>query len=743
MIIRCKPFAFLISLLLLQYVSFSQKKEAVTDSIRHALNLDELVLSVSKWEQNKNEIPQKIVDINQKTIIRNNPQTSADMMSQTGAVFVQKSQLSGGSPMIRGFATNRVLMVIDGVRMNNAIYRSGNLQNIISIDPQTLQKAEVVFGPGAIIYGSDAIGGVMDFHTTEPLFSSAKKTMFKANIMTRYASVNHEKTIHGNVNVAGKKWAIFSAFTYSDFDDLKMGKRGGHESYLRKNYIQRIGGTDSILENKNLLVQKFSGYEQLNLLQKFKVTISEHLHFQYGFHFSQTSTAPRYDRLLQVRNNRLRFAEWNYGPMIWRMHHANLVHTKKNFMYDEARFTAAYQHYNESRIERSYRSNNRNIQSEKVAAFSINWDAFKTMGKSELFYGIEWVNNKVGSVGLKENISTGNRVPSLSRYPDGSLWSSAGLYISHKRNTGKKFTMLQGLRLSSNRLSANFDTSFIAFPYLAASIKDAALTANLGWVYRAKPGLQFNANFSTGYRMPNIDDIGKLFETSPGLVIVPNPNLKSEYAFNAELGVRYQRGNIGSIEINGFFTRLNNAIVRRPFKFNGADSINIGGGNNAVEALQNAAFANVYGIQTMFSIKLHQQFTLLNFANWIEGKETDDNKNVQVPLRHAPPFFGNTQLKYEKGKLSATAFIEYNAAVSYNKLAPSERAKFDIYAKDGNGNPYAPSWYTVNLRTAYQCNTKTVFTLSWENISNQQYRPYSSGIVASGSNLIISLRTGL
>lgn len=227
MTIRRKPIAFLISLLLLQSVSFSQKKEAVTDSIRHALNLDELVLSVSKWEQNKNEIPQKIIDINQKMIIRNNPQTSADMMSQTGAVFVQKSQLSGGSPMIRGFATNRVLMVVDGVRMNNAIYRSGNLQNILSIDPQTLQKAEVVFGPGAIIYGSDAIGGVMDFHTTEPLFSSTKKTMFNANIMTWYASVNHEKTIHGNVNVAGKRWAIFSAFTYSDFDDLKMGKRGG------------------------------------------------------------------------------------------------------------------------------------------------------------------------------------------------------------------------------------------------------------------------------------------------------------------------------------------------------------------------------------------------------------------------------------------------------------------------------------------------------------------------------------
>ena len=79
-----------------------------------------------------------------------NPQTTADLLGQIGSVFIQKSQMGGGSPMIRGFATNRVLMVADGVRMNNAIYRSGNNQNIISIDPFSLEDAEVIFGPGSI-----------------------------------------------------------------------------------------------------------------------------------------------------------------------------------------------------------------------------------------------------------------------------------------------------------------------------------------------------------------------------------------------------------------------------------------------------------------------------------------------------------------------------------------------------------------------------------------------------------------
>ena len=95
--------------------------------------MGEIIVSVNKWEQKLNEVPNKITKINKLDILRNNPQTAADLFAQTGTVFVQKSQLGGGSPMIRGFATNRVLLVVDGVRMNNAIYRSGNLQNIISM----------------------------------------------------------------------------------------------------------------------------------------------------------------------------------------------------------------------------------------------------------------------------------------------------------------------------------------------------------------------------------------------------------------------------------------------------------------------------------------------------------------------------------------------------------------------------------------------------------------------------------
>lgn len=226
--------------------------------------------------------------------------------------------------MIRGFATNRVLLVIDGVRMNNAIYRSGNLQNVISIDPLATQNAEVIFGPGSTIYGSDAIGGVMDFHSLPAKFKPADasgKPKVSGSALARYSTANSEQTYHADLGVGGKKISWMGSISYSSFDDLVMGVNGGQTSYLRPEYVQRINNKDSIVQNSNSRKQVFSGYDQTNIVQKLRYRPTEGLELQYSFFYGGTGTAPRYDRLIEYRNGALRYAEWNYGPMLWRMHH--------------------------------------------------------------------------------------------------------------------------------------------------------------------------------------------------------------------------------------------------------------------------------------------------------------------------------------------------------------------------------------------------------------------------------------
>ena len=243
--------------------------------------------------------------------------------------------------------------------------------------------------------------------------------------------------------------------------------------------------------------------------------------------------------------------------------------------------------------------------------------------------------------------------------------------------------------------------------------------------------------------MPNVDDVGKLFESIPGNLTVPNPNLTSEYAWNLEMGIVWKASDRLKVEFNVFHTWLNNAISLRPYQFDGKDSIAFNGVMSKVQALQNVSTATVWGVQTSLHYKISRDLFLQSFANWINGKETDDTKNEQVPLRHAPPFYGNTNLRYSRDKLFIEFSAAYNGEVSAIDLAPVEQAKTDIYAKDANGKPYCPAWYTLNLKTSYQLDPKTSITAGWENITNQRYRPYSSGIVAAGSNLIFSVRRAL
>lgn len=729
-----KKVLLLFAMLYAYYISTAQ-----TDSIDEK-TLGEVVISVSKWEQKLNEVPNKIVKVNKYDIIRNNPQTSADLLGQSGMVFIQKSQLGGGSPMIRGFATNRVLLVMDGVRMNNAIYRSGNLQNVISIDALSTETAEVIFGPGSLIYGSDAIGGVMDFHTLEAKLSKVKKPVAKGSMLARYSTANKEKTGHADINIGWKKWSLLSSFSYSSFDDLKMGIKGGQDNYLRPEYIDRINNIDSTVMNSNPRVQRFSGYNQLNFLQKLRFKPNQFWDLQYSFIHAKTGDAPRYDRLIQYQNGILRFAEWYYGPMLWNMHALNVLHSKKAGLYDDVKLVIAYQDYKESRIDRLKANNNRNKQTELVDAISTNLDATKEIGKGQLFYGLEYVHNKVGSLGESTNISTGAVSPMVTRYPDGSTWNTMGIYGSYKINLHPEVTVTTGFRYSYNTLDATFDTSFIKFPYLQAELRDGAITGNTGLVYRPTESWQLNGNISTGYRMPNVDDIGKLFESVPGNITVPNPELSSEYAWNFEVGIIKNIIKKFRFEINAFHTILNDAIVRRPTTFNGQDSILFNGVKSRVEALQNVAKATVTGLQISVQVFSTKGFSFQTHANWITGKETDNAKNEQVPLRHAPPFYGSTLLRYRSKKISAEIFAQYNSQVKNKDLAPSEQAKKEIYAKDAAGKPYSPGWYILNLKTSYQLIKNLLLTAGWENMTNQRYRPYSSAIVSAGGNFIISTR---
>ena len=702
--------------------------------------LDEVVMSISKWEQQKKDIPNKIASLDARAIAFANPQTSADLLQNSGKVFVQKSQMGGGSPMIRGFATNRLLLTVDGVRMNNAIFRGGNIQNVISIDPYSIKNTEVIFGPGSVIYGSDAIGGVMNFYTKNAILSITDSLSFSGNANYRFASANKENTVHFDLNMGKKKWAYLTSVSYNSFDDLKMGSIGP-DAYLRKNYVTTTNGVDALVTNDNSQKQVSTGYDQVNLMQKITHKPNNNWNMDIGLFYSATSDYSRYDRLIRPDRDGtgLRSAEWYYGPQKWFMGNVQMNKKGKGKFYDGLKITTAYQYFEESRNDRGYQDPILYSTKEMVNALSTNIDfENKKIGDLRLYYGTEYVYNYVNSDGSQKNITTNTKSDAASRYPDGSSWQTVAGYLNGEYKAKPNFTLLSGMRYSHVWIDAEFDKTFYPFPFDNANLSTGALTGSIGFSWFPRANLQITFNGSTGFRSPNIDDVGKVFDSEPGSVVVPNPDLEPEYAYNVELGIQKNLKDKVVFKGAAFYTYLVDALVRRDYQFNGQSQIEYNGELSNVQAMQNAAKAYVYGFEFGLEAFLSENLSLVSNLTLTEGIEEEED-GTDTPARHVAPTFGDFHLVWRNQNLKADVFLIYNGEIANNDLATSEQNKSYIYASDSNGLPYSPSWYTLNLRSQYNLTNAFKVSLNIENITNQLYRSYSSGIAAPGTNLILGV----
>lgn len=720
--------------------SFSQTSTS-PDSTKKGLRLNEVVIAASKWEEKVNEVPAHMAVVEKKDIQFKNPQTGADLLAASGQVFVQKSQMGGGSPMIRGFAANRILLVVDGVRLNNAIFRSGNLQNAILMDPSNIEAAEVLFGPGSVIYGSDAIGGVMDFHTLSPQLADDDKFLVKGNGLLRYASANFEKTGHFDFNIAGQKFSSLTSFTYSDFDNLRMGSNGPEE-YLRDWYVEEQNGVDVEVANPDPEVQVPTAYSQWNILQKFRYQPISGLDLQYALHYTTSSSIPRYDRLIERRGGNPRNGDWYYGPQTWMMHSLQARFTKPTAFFDQARLTLGYQDYEESRNDRNFQSPLLRQRTETVGILNGNLDFRKIMGtRSLVFYGIEALRNKIGSTGMRTNINSGETQPTTTRYPNGSTWGSYAAYASLKHHLTDKLVGQIGARYNFVSMTTPFDTTLFPYPFTTATLNNGALTGSAGLVYQPKDDFITTLNLGTGFRAPNVDDVGKLFDSEPGNVIVPNANLKPEYAYNSDISITRIFAKTLKIGMGAFFTHLRDAHVRRPSTLNGADSIFYDGVLSQVEAIQNGSQANVYGFFLDAEAQLPGGIGIKSRFNYQQGEEELDDGS-RAAMRHVAPWFGDLHLTWRWKRILVDLYGQAMGEISNENLAPTEQGKPHIYAQDENGNPYSPAWATVGIRGSCEFNEHLSITIGLENISNQRYRTYSSGIVAPGRNLTLALRAG-
>ena len=729
------------------YTTFTIQKINVANNVyltEQAINIEPFHVIAEQDKEKALEVTATIDKIDAKTVQFNNPQTAADMLELSGGVFIQKSQMGGGSPIIRGFEANRVLLVVDGVRMNNAIYRSGHLQNAITIDNAIIENTEIIYGSNSVVYGSDAIGGVVHYQSKTPKFRNKNDTLnnHSANTYARYSTVNQEKTFHFDFNLGFKKIAAVTSVTFSEFGNLKMGQvsdKDYPDFGVVKYYADRINGKDSTVRKSNLFEQVGTGYSQTDVLEKISFKVSDKFLLTLNTQYSTSSDIPRYDQLSDFKNNGdLKWAEWYYGPQNRFLTALNAQIITENKWFNKVDILTHFQKIDEDRIERKFGDDIRTTREEDVNVFGINVDFVKNHNNnSQWYYGVEAIHNIVNSGAFSENIITTEKTSASTRYPDnGSTLSNGGAYITFKNNFTEKATYSLGARYSFASLQANFsDTTFVNLPFTEINNNNSSATGNIGIAYHPNEKLKIQAAISTGFRSPNVDDVGKVF-AKDDYVMIPNNFVKPEYAYNSELGITKTFGDNEELILNvvGYYTILKNAIVRDFYSLNGNDSLIYGGETLKIQTNVNAEEAIVYGTSATILAKLNKEFSIKSSLSYTVG----ENTTLGVPLAHIPPFFGRTDLIVNSDPLTVAVYAKYQGWKWLADYSPFGEDNENQATKSGT-----PAWYTFNIRAEMKIGKSYTIQAALENMLDVHYRPFSSGISGSGRNFVFTLRADI
>ena len=718
--------------------------------------LGEIVLSVARASTKKNRLAQQVGIVAKAEIEKQSPENTAVLLRKVPGVRVQQSQGGGGSPVLRGFEANRVLLVVDGVRMNNAIYRSGHLHNALSVDPLSLERAEVVFGPSSVGYGSDALGGVIHFYTRTPLINQNKKTSFSGS--SSYDFNQNTSKQSALFEYSASKWAMLQYVSYAHFGDIVMGKRRSHgyENWGKvAAYSENTASNYTPIPNPNSNTNKQlnSGYEQVDLLQKWVYHSDTGLKFTLNLQGSNSGNIPRFDKLAEKQDGALRFARWEYGPQKrW------LISPQINFIgtrswLQSGKIIAAAQFLEESRIIRKFSSLDRHTQRENLCVYSLNADFKASFAKGfDWSYGLELTHNEVKSTAFSQTLAVdGNHIvgltpksPIATRYPSGgSTYTTFAAYIDFRYDINSNSTVAFGARHTFTELDASWTEQALIDARLAhVNQKNGASNVTLGYTHQPNAKWQLKALMSTGFRSPNIDDLGKTREHN-GVLTVPNMNLSPEYIVSGEVGIKHLLKDGSFFELNGYYANIYDYIARGTYHIHDdsstrkTDTIIFSGEEVKIVSNTNLGRVSIYGLSAQTQWQISSKLQYSGALTLTKG----DGNNLSGNLPSISPLFTvqKVDLNLKKGALG----LEWNYAKSKH---PST---YSPWGEDGleetpllSDGSYAgtPAWHRFDFHFAYPINSSFNLSGGVFNLFDTHYKEFASGISVPGRSLKLVLR---
>jgi outer membrane receptor protein involved in Fe transport len=633
--------------------------------------LDSILVKSRLLQKSKINLPYSLVQKNAEAIKYGNYRTTPEALVGSSGVFVQKTNHGGGSAFIRGLTGNQTLLMLDGVRINNATFRYGPNQYLNNIDLYTINQIEVSKGTGSVEYGSDAIGGVIHLHSYTPNYNQ-KKT-WSTSTTFKYIGQDMEKSNRTTLQYAQKNFAIQSGITLRNFGDL-------------------VGG-------KNVGVQSPSGYNEKGVNTIAKLQLNKAGEITISSRFFIQKNVPIYHKVLleSFKINEIAKQERNIHSIQW----------EKNLQYkflSKIKVIQSFQYSNEERESNKLNNVIYKYERDQVNSNGTSIDLYSNPTKNwQINSGIDFNADKIKSSLIDKNLTTGIAVNKRGLYPNNSSYKSFSVFNLHKIDL-KKWHIEAGLRY--NRFGIQLTDTSIG----EVNIHPSALVGNGGISYKLNTSNIVYASLSSGYRAPNIDDMGTL-----GIVDfryeLPTSNLAPEKSLHYELGYKLNTKMV-QFDLSGFYLNLKDIITRQKVTGSFISSYQ-------VYSKQNSDASYIKGFETNLALQLNQQFKWSTNLTYTYGQNVTKNE----PMRRIPPLFGQQELAWKNN--NTQILVQHVFAGKQDRLAQGD--------KDDNriGINGTPRWNVFNISLNQQF--KYVFIqLGGINLLNEKYKTHGSGIYAMG-----------
>ena len=666
-------FYLLIISTILPFLSLAQKRDSTKSEL-----LKEVIVSSQRIPEKNLKTAASISVLSSKNLKNYQVRTTPEALMNSAGVFIQKSTHGAGSPFVRGLTGNQTLILIDGIRLNNSTFRYGPNQYLNTIDPFSLDRIEVLRGSGSVAYGSDALGGTVQLFTLNPAFSD--KPTIHANALSRFASSDMEKTIHAEVRIGSKNLAIKAGLSSRDFGDIVGGDTTGRQSP--------------------------SGYKELAYDFKAKLKLNNNWETIISHQFIEQKNIPLYYRV-HLEN----FALNEFNLQKRTLSYLKLNGKSEIKLLKSIGFTASFQKTNEQRNSRKNGSEIERIETDKVQTLGLTLNVISIISNNwTASSGLEFYQDVVNSDRIDQNIQTNSSTKSRGLYPDNSRFQSYAIYSLHQIQQGNwQFNF--GGRLNGFKINIADDNVGDII------VEPNALVGNLSLAYGLSENASVYSSYSTGFRSPNIDDLGTL-----GIVDfryeLPTYDLKPEKSYNFEVGYKLRKDKFAT-SLAFFNTDLKDLITRVKVENQQINGIN-------VYRKENTEKAFIRGFEAEMEFLVSNPIKIYSNLSYTFGENITKNE----PVRRIPPMNGKFGLEYRKNNFFIRPEIWF--ASQQTRLAQGDKDDIRI-GKEGT-----KEWITSNIFVGFEQKNYAI-NASIQNINNADYRTHGSGINGIGRSLWITL----